>query len=221
MRRNIFKGAAAAATLALSAGGANAAVVVDQTPSGTFNGSWFNYSSGQNFYVAFDLSEATNIKGFDIFAGGTVQVGQSVTVRVKTDVGGNPNFDSNLLEFGDTIERIDPFDTNSQIAGVDFNPFALQAGRYWMSVSFQTAISRWNSYDNGGPQTTSNQWVFYGNSPGFQANVYDLGYRIRGDVTGVAVPEPGTWAMLILGFGAVGAGLRKRRVPMRFSLTTG
>ena len=28
-----------------------------------------------------------------------------------------------------------------------------------------------------------------------------------------AVPEPGTWAMMILGFGAVGASLRRRRAP--------
>lgn len=32
-----------------------------------------------------------------------------------------------------------------------------------------------------------------------------------------AVPEPGTWLMLILGFGAVGAGLRRRRVRVAYS----
>jgi hypothetical protein len=26
-----------------------------------------------------------------------------------------------------------------------------------------------------------------------------------------AIPEPGTWAMLLLGFGAVGAAIRNRR----------
>ncbi|QNN64600.1 PEP-CTERM sorting domain-containing protein [Sphingomonas rhizophila] len=29
-----------------------------------------------------------------------------------------------------------------------------------------------------------------------------------------AVPEPGTWAMMLLGFGAIGFGLRRRRHPM-------
>lgn len=32
-----------------------------------------------------------------------------------------------------------------------------------------------------------------------------------------AVPEPGTWALLILGFGVVGAGLRGRRTSMAFA----
>jgi hypothetical protein len=31
-----------------------------------------------------------------------------------------------------------------------------------------------------------------------------------------AVPEPGTWAMLLLGFGAVGFGLRRRRISPAF-----
>lgn len=35
-------------------------------------------------------------------------------------------------------------------------------------------------------------------------------WLIRGDVDG-AVPEPGTWAMMLLGFGIVGGALRARR----------
>ena len=30
-----------------------------------------------------------------------------------------------------------------------------------------------------------------------------------------AVPEPGTWAMMLLGFGAIGFGMRRRRAPAR------
>jgi hypothetical protein len=33
---------------------------------------------------------------------------------------------------------------------------------------------------------------------------------VAGDVTG-GVPEPGTWALMILGFGGAGASLRMRR----------
>ena len=35
--------------------------------------------------------------------------------------------------------------------------------------------------------------------------------RITGGATGGAVPEPGTWMMLLVGFGAIGIGLRDRR----------
>jgi hypothetical protein len=31
------------------------------------------------------------------------------------------------------------------------------------------------------------------------------------------VPEPATWAMMILGFGVIGAGMRRRRVNVSFA----
>jgi hypothetical protein len=33
-------------------------------------------------------------------------------------------------------------------------------------------------------------------------------------VSAVDVPEPATWALLLLGFGAAGAALRRRRLPV-------
>lgn len=32
--------------------------------------------------------------------------------------------------------------------------------------------------------------------------------------TTAAVPEPGTWAMMLVGFGAIGAGMRRKRAPI-------
>lgn len=40
--------------------------------------------------------------------------------------------------------------------------------------------------------------------------VVDRAYIVAGDVTG-GVPEPGTWALMILGFGGAGVALRARR----------
>ena len=37
---------------------------------------------------------------------------------------------------------------------------------------------------------------------------------LGGTVTINAVPEPGTWAMMLLGFGAAGYAMRRRRVPV-------
>ena len=44
-------------------------------------------------------------------------------------------------------------------------------------------------------------------------NQYDnLRFEITSVAPGAAVPEPATWAMMIVGFGAAGALLRRRRV---------
>jgi hypothetical protein len=41
--------------------------------------------------------------------------------------------------------------------------------------------------------------------------------NIRVDAFSAAVPEPSTWAMLILGFGALGASLRQRKARLAFA----
>lgn len=40
----------------------------------------------------------------------------------------------------------------------------------------------------------------------------DLNFRVTGTTAVAGVPEPATWAMLIMGFGAVGGALRRRSV---------
>ena len=49
-----------------------------------------------------------------------------------------------------------------------------------------------------------------GLASGYQLGAYAYGRNLFG-----AVPEPATWAMLILGFGAIGCSLRRSRVAMR------
>ena len=52
----------------------------------------------------------------------------------------------------------------------------------------------------------------------FQARNFDIGFRTIVDTSALpAVPEPATWALMILGFGAVGGGLRYRRHAMRLA----
>lgn len=51
--------------------------------------------------------------------------------------------------------------------------------------------------------------TLYTNCTGANNNC-DLNFRVTGDNLVAAVPEPGTWAMLILGFGIVGGALRRR-----------
>lgn len=96
----------------------------------------------------------------------------------------------------------------------------LNSGTYFLSV---TALND----DN-----TNGQTAVAVNSPGSavianpgggynQGNPIFLGrsagYRIDGDVTPAAVPEPATWAMMIMGFGLVGGAMRRRTTRVRFA----
>lgn len=46
-------------------------------------------------------------------------------------------------------------------------------------------------------------------------NPHSLGWDISAIQTAGVVPEPSTWALMIAGFGAAGAALRRRRDPVR------
>lgn len=50
----------------------------------------------------------------------------------------------------------------------------------------------------------------YANCSG-AANNCDANFRVTGSVLAAAVPEPASWALMILGFGAMGGLLRRRR----------
>jgi len=78
-------------------------------------------------------------------------------------------------------------------------------------VSYLVAAPR--SFDTCGPATHAGvicraQYDVFGNSTFLTMNAdapFHLTFRE------VAVPEPGTWALMILGFGGIGAALRARR----------
>lgn len=55
----------------------------------------------------------------------------------------------------------------------------------------------------------------YANCTG-PTNNCDLNFRVSGNLIAAGVPEPSTWAMMIMGIGAIGAAMRlsRRRAPM-------
>ncbi|OYW44223.1 MAG: hypothetical protein B7Z08_00795 [Sphingomonadales bacterium 32-68-7] len=60
-----------------------------------------------------------------------------------------------------------------------------------------------------GGKLLTNWTGIYANCKG-AANNCDANFRVTGDLNAAAVPEPATWALMLLGFGAVGAALRRR-----------
>ena len=88
----------------------------------------------------------------------------------------------------------------------------LAAGTYWVGFSGQSGLG---SMPNSSANPLGNEaFTLEGNWVGFDN--LSIGARIRGNQgfnnpnTG-AVPEPSTWAMLILGFFGVGAAIRSAR----------
>jgi len=87
-----------------------------------------------------------------------------------------------------------------------------------------------NSFQGGSVQNSARVNWF---GIGYDGNVNDT-YKVQLDVTGLAggdksvtvfaklgsgaaVPEPGSWALMIAGLGIVGGTLRRKRVTMRFA----
>ena len=60
----------------------------------------------------------------------------------------------------------------------------------------------------------------YSNCANTAASICDLNFRVTGDRLAAAVPEPASWALLILGFAVTGNALRsrgKRRIALNFA----
>lgn len=166
---------------------AGAAVIVDETPTGTFAGGWSNYAAGQNFLVQFTLASTTLIESVDIFTyTGYADVGTSTTVRFRTDAGNAPAT-ANLYEFVANVSSNSYFDGISRVTNVQLNPFSLNAGTYWFGVSGTNDELSWDSYRT----FNQNQRLLNGQSDRFTPGIGDLAYRINGNV-----PEPGSVALL-------------------------
>lgn len=102
-------------------------------------------------------------------------------------------------------------------------------GNYWLSLSTSTPdllftaltvtpITGSGSITYSGPPTSaitllpgslgigSYQLTFSGDSPSGGAETGSLTFRL-------ALPEPGTWALMLLGFAGIGVAMRRRRTP--------
>lgn len=188
----------------------SASVLIDGSPTGPEAGIWSNNSAGQNFLVKFSLASASNLTGFDIFTMSQfVQLGRDVQIKIRADDNGSPTT-ANLFSFTDTIDVTTPFSNDQVIAGSNFSSIALGAGTYWIGMSGLASELAWSSFNNGGPTSNPNQRQLAGDSVTITPNINDLAFRIRSEAVG-AVPEPATWLMLMIGFGAIGASLRHRR----------
>jgi hypothetical protein len=182
---------------------ANASVIVNGTPTGSYNGGWSNIATSQNFMIQFTLESTTTIDSLDIFTmRGYAPVGTSATVRFRDDAHGKPAA-TNLYKFVAPVSKA--VEDNSfgyvTITSVEFAPLKFNAGTYWFGVSGTTAQMAMVSYTTN----EQKQRTLSGEKVGGKPNVGDFGYRVHGQV-----PEPGSITLLGAAIGGLLLARRKR-----------
>jgi hypothetical protein len=210
--------AAALAALALVAGAARADVLYDSPPVG--------YAAGANL-----------ISGAGVVADSFALTGQSVVEGVQFDSWTYPlatitNVDWAILdaspaEFGNVllsgssaVTSASLFSGNNFGFAIDRNSFAIPdapfaAGTYWLELQNAVVTEGAAFWDESSISAS-----IYWNAPvpGNYANTFEvLGVPGDGRNPGIgvapnaSVPEPAAWALMLLGFGGLGAVLRARR----------
>lgn len=191
--------------LALAAKPADATIVWDYSPASTgANESigWVNQLNLQAFAEHVTFAVDTTLGGMDIYGGvgAGVVVGDSATIRLWADDGGQPG--ALLMSFAENISVIDSegaVSGNDQRLHVDFSlPLVLNASvTYWIGMTgttkdfSQTGLSGANAPDNSSmAQFNGGDTFSYFTSP----DVGDQAFRLHGFS---AVPEPSGLALLI------------------------
>lgn len=119
-----------------------------------------------------------------------------------------------------------PLGTNAGVATATPSfpgfPIGVTSGSYSQSFDLTQASSFNAAFitANGGTVSTA-RTAFVNGLLGGRAyfNIHtnlNPGGEIRGQLAG-AVPEPSTWAMMLLGFGAVGCSMRRRKIKVQVS----
>jgi hypothetical protein len=185
---------------------AQAAVVFSQQPTGFIATAINNPSGGnpQNFLNQFSLGASTNLNGFDLrslMPAGLVRVGQSVTIKLRSSAAGNPAA-TNLFSFNTTVSSI-----TDNYLHADFSNILLGAGTYFIGMSgngFNIGEDLFS--DNSIP----NKLVQLSGDAIPVRIGFVSAFRVYGETATAAVPEPATWAMMLVGFGGIGFAMRRK-----------
>lgn len=113
----------------------------------------------------------------------------------------------------DTLANSFTFTMGSSDAGSTVDVRAFDAFGALTGSTTLTMLSGYNIYSLNGLGTFKGLTFFNNNDPS-GVRFQNMSYN---SVAG-AVPEPGTWAMMLLGFGAIGLTVRRRRAPASLPL---
>ncbi|UUR07368.1 DVUA0089 family protein [Sphingomonas glaciei] len=137
------------------------------------------------------------------FAGGTNAAGTVI---------GRGGFDPILTLFDSNGLLIDENDDGESNVGTD--PLTSERADSFLRAllgpgSYTVALSAFSNFANG-PNLSNgfeNDGSFDGRSSAYAFDILGVNSAVQVG----AVPEPGTWALMLVGFGAIGASLRRRR----------
>ena len=222
----------AAATALLACGTAHAAVTVTITQgagafaaSGTTSGTdkiiTFDYDNGQaglpSGVSTSGISWNNDIKTGSSGSNWVAPTGDNTKyLRVETSTTGNQNG----IDFANTTTQNPFFDTVSfywgsvdtyntvRIYGTGSNPIATFTGQQILDLAGITT----SGTDSILVSFTNTEGALKKIGLSSTQNAFEVdNIRFSNGISG-AVPEPATWAMMIVGFGAVGSSMRRRKV---------
>ena len=152
-------------------------------------------------------SVLTEVDSSSMTIDGPTTVGSETTIGFTEADLDDPTF-TEWLTFTNDLAGVYALTLDTSSVGIDFTSAILTGpnGPFELVKEFDNGISEfWNLsslfLDAGTYTLTIN-----GNN--------DSTGSLGGTVTINAVPEPGTWAMMLLGFGAAGFAMRRRRAPV-------
>jgi PEP-CTERM motif len=161
-------------------------------------------TSNYQYLDPFTLSSGATITGFNLskYIGGSYQTSNPLVFQIWNSSRSAVLFSTGSIAptfFGPANGS-----SNTAIVTGSFSPITLSAGSYYASfVGTNIAINGYAGGNGGGGQLSQ---VGGGN---FEARGDNIGYQLLGTSGVGAVPEPSTWALMLLGFGAIGFAMRK------------
>jgi hypothetical protein len=147
------------------------------------------------------------LDGCTMVCDGPTTLGSETTIGFTESGLDAPSFIESLM-FTNDLAGVYALTLDTSSTGIDFTSAVLTGpgGPYNLIEEFDNGVSEfWNLsslYLEAGQYTLTIN--------GDNRSTGSLG----GTVTINAVPEPGTWAMMLLGFGAAGYAMRRRRAPV-------
>ena len=98
---------------------------------------------------------------------------------------------------------------NGSFMGLSGLNWTVAAGSYWVTYTSSAPTNR-ETMRGSAPNPLLDEAFSTFGAPFQPFDTLNLGVQIFGDTASTGVPEPATWAMLMLGFGGLGYAMRRR-----------